>query len=163
MHYLAVKQLSALFKGITSNHDEEFYCLNCLHPFSTINKLKKHKNICKNHGYCCTEMPKECNNILKYNHGEKPMKRSFIMYANFESLLEKINTCQNNPEESSTTKINKHTASGYSLFTHCSFDATKNKLHYYRSKDCMKNFCKDLKEHAIKIINYEKNYDAFSN
>ena len=27
-HYLAVKKLSALFKGITSNHDWEFYCLN---------------------------------------------------------------------------------------------------------------------------------------
>ena len=36
-----------------------------------------------------------------------------------------MSTCYNNPEESSTTKINKHTPSGYSLFTHCSFDKTK--------------------------------------
>ena len=27
---------------------------------------------------------------------------------------------------------------------------------FYRSKDCMEMFCKDLKEHASKIINYEK-------
>ena len=46
--------------------------------------------------------------------------------------------------------------SSYSLFTHCSFDKTKNKLDYYRGKDCMKKFCKDLREHATKIINYEK-------
>ena len=63
---------------------------------------------------------------------------------------------QNNPNESSTTEINKHTPSGYSLFTHCSFDKTKNKLHHYRGKDCMKKFCKDLRTHAAKIINYEK-------
>ena len=31
--------------------------------------------------------------------------------------------------------------SGYSLFTHCSFDKTKNKLDYYRGEDCMKKFC----------------------
>ena len=67
-----------------------------------------------------------------------------------------MNTCHNNPKKSSTTKINKHTPSGYSLFTDCSFDTSKNKLGYYKSKNCMKNFCLDLKEHATKIINYEK-------
>ena len=36
--------------------------------------------------------------------------------------LKKMNTCHNNPKTSSTTKINKHTASAYSLFTHCPFD-----------------------------------------
>ena len=39
---------------------------------------------------------------------------------------------------------------------HCSFDETKNKLDYYRGKNCMKNLCLDLKEHTTKIINYEK-------
>ena len=73
-----------------------------------------------------------------------------------ECLLGKIDTCYNNPEESSTTKINRHTPSGYSIFTHCSFDKSKNKLNYYRGEDCMKRLCKDLKEHAMKIINCEK-------
>ena len=71
-------------------------------------------------------------------------------------MLEKISTCYNNLEESSTTEINKHTSSGYSLFTHCSFDKTKNKLDCYRGEDCKKKFCKDLIKHATKIINYEK-------
>ena len=71
-------------------------------------------------------------------------------------MLEKIITCQNNPNESSTTEINKHAPSGYLLFTHCSFDKSKNKLNHYRGKNCMKKFCKDLREHATKIINYEK-------
>ena len=101
-------------------------------------------------------MPKKYNNILKHNHGEKSMKRSSIIYANSECLLEILNTCHNNPEKLSTTKINKHTASGCSLYTYCSFDITKSKLNYYRGRGNMKNFCKDLREHAIKIINYEK-------
>ena len=50
----------------------------------------------------------------------------------------------------------KHTPSGYSLFTHCSFDNSENKLNYYRGEDCMNKFCKDLRTHATKIINYEK-------
>ena len=101
-------------------------------------------------------MPNEDNKIIKYNQGEKSIKLPFIIYANLECLLKKMSTSYNNPEESSITKINKHTPSGYSLFTHCSFDKTKNKLDYYRGKDCMKRFCKNLREHTTKIINYEK-------
>ena len=101
-------------------------------------------------------MPEEDNRILKYNHREKSMKVPFIIYVDLESLLEKINTFHNNLEKSSATKINKHAPSGYSLFTKCSFDTTKNKLDYYKGKICMKNFCLDLREDATKISNYEK-------
>ena len=71
-------------------------------------------------------------------------------------FIRKLSTCINNPNESSTTKINKHTPPGYSIFTHCSFDESKNKLNYYKKDDCMNKFCKDLRENVTKIINYEK-------
>ena len=149
-HYLVVKNLSGLLRGITSTHKGDFYCLNCFHSYRTENKLEAHKKIYENHDYCYVEMPTKNINIIKYNHGEKSMKLLFVIYADLECLLE------NNPNESSTTKINKHEPSGYSIFTHCSFDESKNKLNYYRKDDCMKKFSKDLREHATKIINYEK-------
>ena len=64
-HYLAIKSFSALFRGITSKHKGDFYCLNCFHSFRTENKLKKHKIVCENHDYCYVEMPKEYNKISK--------------------------------------------------------------------------------------------------
>ena len=158
-HYLVVKSLSGLLTGITSNHKEHFYCLNCFHSYRTKNKLEAHKKIFENYDYCCVEMPTKDvikYNVIKYNHGEKSIKLPFVVYADLECLLEKMNTCYNNPEESSTTKINKHTPSGYSIFTYCSFDKSKSKLNYYRGGDCITKLCKDLKEHATKIINYEK-------
>ena len=148
--------MSALLRGIKSKHKGGFYCLNCFHSYSTKNKLNKHENVFKNEDYCYVEMPKDDNKVLKYNHGEKSMKVPFIIYPNLESLLEKVCICHNNPEKSSTTEINKHTASGYSLFTECLFDATKNKLDSYRGKDCMGRFCKDLKEQVKEVFNYEK-------
>ena len=45
---------------------------------------------------------------------------------------------------------------GYSLFTNCSFDAAKNKLDCYRDKICVEKFCKGLREHVMRIVNYEK-------
>ena len=74
-----------------------------------------------------------------------------------------MNTCRNNPEISSTTKVNKHTPSGYSLFTCFSFDTRKNMLDYYRGKDCMKKFCLNLKGQATKIVKYENVSQAKKN
>ena len=42
-HYLVVKNLSGLLKGITSTHEKDFYCLNCFHSYRTKNKLESHK------------------------------------------------------------------------------------------------------------------------
>ena len=104
LYYLFVKELPALLKGIISNHVGDFYCLNCFHSYTTDNKLKQHENVCKNYDYCYVQMPKEDNKILKCNPGEKAMKVPFIIYADLESLLEKISTCHNNSKKSSTTK-----------------------------------------------------------
>ena len=71
-------------------------------------------------------------------------------------MLEKMHSCQNNFEKSYAEKRTKHTPSGYSVFTSCSFDPTKSKLDCYKGKDCMESFCKDLREDAMKIMNYKK-------
>ena len=42
-HCFTVKSLSALLRGITSNHKEDFYCLKCFHSYSTKEKLKNMK------------------------------------------------------------------------------------------------------------------------
>ena len=121
-HYLAVRRLSGLLRGVTGNNNGDFYFINCFHAYRTKNKLEKHKNICENHDYYQVEMPNEDNKIKKFNQGDKSVRSPFIIYADLECLLEKVTTCYNNPDESSTTEINKHIPSGYSLFTHCSFD-----------------------------------------
>ena len=48
-HYLAVKSLPSLLRGITSNHNGDFYCLNCFISYGTKNKLKKHERVCNDH------------------------------------------------------------------------------------------------------------------
>ena len=89
-HYLAVKRLSVLFRGITSKHNGDFYCLNCFQSYTTENKLKKHKKVCEKNDYCYVEIPEEYNETLKYNEAEKSMKSPFIIYADLECLLEII-------------------------------------------------------------------------
>ena len=92
-HYLAVKSISGLLRGVTSNHNGDFCCLNCLHSYTTEKKLRKHEWVCNDNYFCYLKMPDEDNNILKYFPGEKSLKVPFTIYADLECLLKKINTC----------------------------------------------------------------------
>ena len=139
-HYLAVKGLSALLRGITSNHKRYFYCLNCFHSYSTKEKLEKHESICNDHDSCYVEMPNNSNKILKYNPGEKSLKAPFIIYANLECLLKKIHSYQKDFEKSYTEeKLSIRLL--VTLFTNCLFHPTI-KLIVTKVKTVWKGFVK---------------------
>ena len=82
-----MKIFSALLREKTFKHDGGYYCLN--YVFRTENKFKAHENMCKSHDYCYIELPENGKSILRYNHGGKSMKVSFVIYDDTESLLEK--------------------------------------------------------------------------
>ena len=86
-------------------------------------------------------MPKE-NEKIKYLPGEKSLKAPFIVYADLECLLKKVQYCQNNPKSSYTEKKSNHKPSGYAWSLICSFDDTKNKRCFYSGKDCIEKFLK---------------------
>ena len=66
----ARKSLSGLLRGISSNHNGYFYCLNCFWSYSTEKRLEKHEKVCFDHDSCPVEMPNEDNKILKYKHAK---------------------------------------------------------------------------------------------
>ena len=109
-----------------------------------------------NNDCCNVEMPKEFNKTLKYNHGEKWLKTTFVIYANLECLLIKQQSCQNNPNESYTERKAMREPFGYSLDLVISFNSIQKKHSFYRRKDCIKRFYSDLKELGTKIIYYEQ-------
>ena len=145
-HYLAVKSFSALFRGITSSNNGDFYCLNCflfIHIAFFIN-LKKHEIVCNNHDYCRIDMPEEHEKI-EYLPEENSLKAPFIVYADLECPIKKIPSCQINPENSYTEKKSRHKPSGYAWCAIYSFYDTKNKHYFYEVKDSIEKFHQDLK------------------
>ena len=101
-------------------------------------------------------MLSEDTKILEFNQNQKCDKSHFIIYADLEYMIEKIDGCKNNPENSSTTKVIEHIPSRFLMSTISSFTSIENKYDVYRGKDYMKKFCKSLREHALKIINFKK-------
>ena len=156
LYYLAVKKLSALLRGITSKNYGDFHCLNCLHSSRTKNKIELHKRVCENKDFCEIIMPSEDTKVLEFNQYQKSDKSPFTVYADLECLIEKINRCKNNPENSITTKVGEHIPSDFSMSTISSFTSIENKHDVYRGKDCLKKFCEFLREHAMNIISKRK-------
>lgn len=109
-----------------------------------------------NHNYFNPKMSEACDKIFKYNQNHKSMKIQFVVYADTESLLEKISSCNNDPTQSFTSKINIRKTCAYLLFTQCSFDSSKSKHDLDRGEDFMKKFFADLKKHGTEITNLKK-------
>ena len=100
-------------------------------------------------------MPSEKENMLAFKH-MKSDKMPCIIYADTESLIKKIDGCENNSEKSSIRKAGKHIPCGYSLSTIWGFNQIEDKYTLYRGQDCMKKICESLREHAKSIIDFEK-------
>ena len=91
--YIAVKQIPRLLKGVTSKHHGDFYCLNCLHSFRTKNKLESNKQVCGNKIVYNFVITPEDTKILEFNQYKKSDKVTFIIYADLECFIEKIDGC----------------------------------------------------------------------
>ena len=72
-------------------------------------------------------MPSEDTKILEFNQYQKSDEASFIIYSDHECIIETIDGCKNNPENSSTTKVSKHIPSSFSMFTQSSFRSIESK------------------------------------
>ena len=79
-------------------------------------------------------MPLEKDKILGFNQYMKSDKIPYIIYADIESFIKKIDGCANNPENSSTTKVGEHIPCGYSMSTICTFDYIENKTYFISQK-----------------------------
>ena len=76
--------------------------------------------------------------MLEFNQYQKCDKAPFISYADFDCIIEKIDGCKNNPENSSTAKVSEHFPSAFSMSIISSFRSIENKNDLYRGEDCMK-------------------------
>ena len=108
-HYFAVIKVSALLRGITSKDYCDFYCLNCLHSFST-EKNKSHKKLFENKGFCNVIMLYKDTKILEFN---QYINCDIYYLCRSWMYNKKINGCKNNPEHSSARKVREHIPSRF--------------------------------------------------
>ena len=91
--------------------------------------------------------------IVQYSDGQYQFKVSFMMYADFESILEPIQGVSNDPNLSSTRGVNLHTPSGWCVYPKFSYGDVTNPLTQYRGPDCAEKFCEHIISEAKRLYN----------
>ena len=96
-------------------------------------------------------MPKK-GTILKFKNYNRREKISFIVYADFECFIKRMQSCEPNPERSYTKQYQKHEPSSFCYYIKC-FDGEvcEPKLVSYTGEDAAQKFVEMLEE-DIKII-----------
>ena len=104
-HYCLVKSIERLLSSqTTKGKRKQHFCDRCLNPFWCKQSLNKHLEYCGNHEAVEIEMPKK-GDILKFKNYYKGERVSFIIYADTESLIKSIQTCEQSPLDSYTKNI----------------------------------------------------------
>ena len=138
---IAIKSLSRLLSNQNTKHNgKEYFCMNCLQGFKEERSRNEHIGYCKDNESVRIEMPHK-KPIVENSDGEFQFKVTFIMYADFKSILEPIQGPGHNPRISSTRGINVHTPSGWCVRSEFAYGEVKDPLKLDREKDCVRKFC----------------------
>ena len=146
-HYCLVKNPSRLLSSQVSKHNgKKYFCDRCLNPFPSEQSLNKHLEYCSNHEGVKINMPDK-GRMLFFNNHSKSERVPFIIYADTESLIKPIQTCEPCSQSSYTKKYQKHEPISFSYYIKCFDDNVfEPRLRSYTGEDAMEKFVKWLEE-----------------
>ena len=152
-HCVAIKSLRRLLSMQNSKHKEsQHFCINFLQGLAKNKSRDEHLVYCRNNEAVQIEMTNS-KPIVQYSDGQYQFKVLFMMYADFESILEPIQGASNSPNISSTRGVNIHTPSGWCVYSKFSYGDVTNPLTQYRDSDCVEKFCEHIISEAKRLYN----------
>ena len=161
-HYILIKDFNKFMYNQNKHKERKHFCMHCLQCFSSERVLNDHKENCiQLNGVQAIKMPTKDNNILKFENFHKQQQVPFVIYADFESILERVQGCKPNDEKSYTQAYQKHTDCGYGYKVVCCYDDHYTKLtQIYRGKKAVYKFMEKMLEevdYCKKIIRMNLN------
>ena len=151
-HYVYIKDFNSLMYSFTKMKCKKHFCMYCLQYFYSNHDLENHRENCiVINGFQAIELPKvyldksgkeRITSVYFKNH-QNQLPVPFVIYADFESITEKISSCQPSDQKSYTEKYQKHTACsfGYKLVCHYDKEYSKDVV-IYRGQDPVGEFIK---------------------
>ena len=146
-HYVYIKDFNRLNFNITKHKNKKHFCLRCLQPFYSEYDLEAHKGDCLIiNGTQRIEMPQPGSKVFFHNY-QKRLPVPFVIYADFEALTRKIDSCSPRGDKSYTQAYQKHEACGFGYKVVCHYDQKYSKpAVIYRGENVIKKFYQNLSE-----------------
>ena len=122
-HYCWIMDIGKLLSLLSSKDGNvRHVCFRYLNALNSKESLASHHECCKSYEAIKIELPEDGSKIYFKNHN-RSMLVPFIVYADFESFIPQLSTCQPNPEMSYTNQYQKHIPSVFCYHIKC-FDDT---------------------------------------
>ena len=161
-HYTAIKNISRLLSKLNGRTRRPYhYCINCLNGFRTASARDKHYEYCSSNGHVKVTIPTAKEKWLKFHDGQYQFKVSFMLYADFESILKPVDEryrdkmdrmkSGRNGKASYTEKINTHVPSGWCVHSTFAYGDVSNPLKMYRGKGCVEKFVEYIEEEVKQL------------
>ena len=96
-----------------------------LNSYAREDKLKLHQEYCNNHEAVRIILP-EAGTMLGFKNYNRSMRHPFVVYADFESFIKPIDTCQADPSKPYTKKYQHHVPSSFCYYIKCFDDEVYN-------------------------------------
>ena len=98
-NYILIKDFNAFMYNQSKHKERKHFCMYCLQCFSSERILANHVNNCLTiNGAQAINMPKQGENILKFNNFQKQLPVPCVIYADFEAITKKVQGCEQNEE-----------------------------------------------------------------
>ena len=146
-HYVLIKDFNKFMFNQTKHEHRKHFCMHCLQCFSREDVLTEHKNNCISiNGEQAIEMPEKGDKVYFKNH-HKQLSVPFVIYADFEAITEKVDSCQPNNDKSYTEAYQNHKDCGYGYKVVCCYDDKYSKpVQIYRGENAVYKFMKNMLE-----------------
>ena len=154
-HYVLIKDFNAFMYNQSKHKERKHLCMYCLQCFSSERILANHVNNCLTiNGAQAINMPKQGENILKFNNFHKQLPVPFVIYADFEAITKKVQGCKQSEEmekdkdrRSYTEAYQTHEDCGYGYKVICCYDDKYSKYTYiYRGENAVYKFMEKMLE-----------------
>ena len=149
-----IKSLSRLLTSSNTKHKcKHYFCTNCLQSFTLESSRDEHQAYSEDNETVRVEMPSKGSTIEFYD-GQNQLKVAFMMYADFETILEpKEDSMESDPDASYTKEVNRHIPSGWCVYSKFANGEVKDPLKLYRGKDCIEKFYDYIRQEAHRLYN----------
>ena len=153
-HYCLIKNMSRLVGSQINKHKEAiFICERCLNDFKTEKSLKAHEEYCNTNECIKINMPEKGSGLF-FKELWKSQRVPFIIYADTESLLKPLQSCESDPEQKYTHKYQKHEPISFSYYIKCFDDNIySQKPRIYTGEDAMQQLVEWIEEDVAYIAN----------
>ena len=154
-HYVLIKDFNAFMYNQSKHKERKHFCMYCLQCLSSERILANHVNNCLTiNGAQAINMPKQDENILKFNNFHKQLPVPFVIYADFEAITKKVQGCKQSEEmekdkdrRSYTEAYQTHEDCGYGYKVICCYSDKYSKYtNIYKGENAVYKFMEKMLE-----------------